>query len=177
MEVLSIGTTYGTALFEAACDRDKTELINKELLALEDIFNSEPQFFELLCSPGLGAESKKDLITKVFKGRMSQELINFLYVLIDKRRVGQCYVIAKAYRKLYNEKLGVSKGTIYSAVSLTKDRLGKLEKETGRLLRKNVELENLVDSQLIGGIRIFIEGKLIDASIRTRLDNMKEQMI
>ena len=177
MEALSIGTTYGTALFEAACDRDQTKLINEELLALEEIFNNEPQFFALLCSPSLGAGNKKDMLTKIFKGKLSQEMMNFLYVLIDKRRVSQCHVIAKAYRKLYDEKLGVSKGTIYSAVRLEKDRLDKFEKETGRLLQKNVKLENRVDAQLIGGVRILIEGKLIDASIRTRLDNLKEQMI
>jgi ATP synthase F1 delta subunit len=177
MEALSIGTTYGTALFEAACDRDKTELINEELLALEGVFDSEPQFYALLCSPGLGAGSKKAMITEIFKGKLSEELVNFLYVLIDKRRVGQCHVIAKAYRKLHNEKLGVSKGTIYSAVPLEGDRLERMEKETGRLLRKNVKLENRVDGKLIGGVRIYIEGKLIDASIRTRLDSMKEQMI
>ena len=177
MEALSIGRTYGTALFEAALDRDKTDLINGELSALEDVFETEPQFYALLCSPGISVGSKKDIISKVFKGKLSEELMNFLYILTDKRRIGQFRTIAKVYRKLIDEKLGVSKGTIYSATPLSSDRLDRFEKETGRLLRKRIKLENHIDSQLIGGVRIYIEGKLIDASVRKRLDSIREQII
>ncbi|MDR0569708.1 MAG: ATP synthase F1 subunit delta [Clostridiales Family XIII bacterium] len=176
MEALTIGTTYAAALYEAARDRDKIDLIAEELSGLLKVFDDEPQFLLLLCSPSVGAVAKKSLAAQVFKGKISDELLNFLFVLVDKRRIGQFRVIAKAYQKLLDERTGLSKGLAYSAVPLPAGKLARLEEETGKLLRKNVKLESLVDDQLIGGVKILIDGKLIDASVRKRLEDLREQL-
>ncbi|GHU50636.1 ATP synthase subunit delta [Clostridia bacterium] len=176
MEALMIGTTYGMALYEAARDRDKIDLVAEELLELSKIFVGEPQFFAFMCSPSIGAANKKETVRRVFEGKLSGELLNFLFILVDKRRIGQFAIIAKAYQKLLDEQLGLSKGLAYSAVPLAADKLKRLEEETGKLLKKNVKLDNLVDDQLIGGVKILIEGKMIDASIRRRLDDMRDQL-
>jgi F0F1-type ATP synthase delta subunit len=61
-------------------------------------------------------------------------------------------------------------------VPLTAAQVAKFEEETGKLLSKNVELVNETDHALIGGVSIFIDGKHIDASIRRRLDDLREQI-
>jgi ATP synthase F1 delta subunit len=99
-----------------------------------------------------------------------------MFILTDKRRIGAFHGIVKAYHALVNAELGVSVGTVYSAVPLSDDRRARLEEETGRLLNRSVRLENLTDEGVIGGVKIFIEGKLIDASVRKRLDTLKEQL-
>jgi ATP synthase F1 delta subunit len=176
MEALTIATTYGGALFEAARDLDKIDAIDEELAALDRIFREEPDFFNLVCSPGIDAVGKRASLTAVLQDRVTKELLNFLFILIDKRRMGGFHAIVKAYRACVNENLGVSIGTVYSAVPLSGDKHKRLEEETGKLLQKNVRLDNLVDADIVGGVKIFIEGKLIDASVRKRLDTLKEQL-
>jgi ATP synthase F1 delta subunit len=177
MEALTIAATYGSALFEVARDSDRIDAIGEELTALDGIFESEPEFFNLLCSPGIDAVGKKASLKTVLEGRVSKELLNFMFILTDKRRIGGFHAIVKAYHTLVNANLGISIGSIYSAVPLSDDRRKRLEEETGKLLKRNVRLDNLIDAELIGGVKIYIEGKLIDASVRKRLDTLKEQVM
>jgi ATP synthase F1 delta subunit len=177
MEALTVATAYGTALFEAARDRAKMEIVAEELEALDRIFREEPLFFELVCSPSIDASGKKASLDRVLRGKVSEELMNFLFILIDKRRIGQFRRIVRAYRKQMDDSMNVSAGMIYSVEPLSEDRLKQFETETGKLLRKSVKLENLLDPALVGGVRIFIEGKLIDASIRKQLDELKERLM
>ncbi|MDR1246751.1 MAG: ATP synthase F1 subunit delta, partial [Clostridiales Family XIII bacterium] len=166
MEALTVATTYGAALFEVARDLDKIDSIGEEITALGGIFKDEPEFFNLLCNPGIDAVGKKETLKTVLDGRVSKELLNFMFILTDKRRIGGFHTIVKAYHTLVNANLGISIGSIYSAVPLSDDRRKSLEEETGKLLKRNVRLDNLIDADLIGGVKIYIEGKLIDASIR-----------
>jgi ATP synthase F1 delta subunit len=176
MDALTIAATYGTAMFEVARDLDKIEAVSEDLAALDRIFQDEPDFFRLVCNPGVDAAGKKNALKAVLEGHVEEELLSFLFILIDKRRIGGFHAIVKAYRAQVNAKLGVSIGTAYSALPLSEDRLKRLEEETSKLFKKNVRLDNLIDDDIIGGVRIFVEGKLIDASIRKRLDSLKEQL-
>jgi ATP synthase F1 delta subunit len=177
MEALTVATTYGSALFEAARDSVGIDAMSGELEALDGIFKAEPEFFALLCNPGIDAVAKKDILRTVLADRVSKELLNFMFILTDKRRIGRFLGIVGAYRNMVNANLGISAGSVYSAVPLSEDRLKRLEEETGKLLKRNVRLTGTIDKDVIGGVRIFIDGKLIDASVRKRLDTLKEQVM
>lgn len=177
MESLSVEITYGKALFEASEDLKVTEKVLKDIEELVAVLKENPQFFEMLRSPAIDKADKKESFEKVFSGKLDETLMNFVYVLIDKTRIGQFFGIAKAFDKCVNEEKGIKTGTVYSAVEISDAKLKKLEKETGKLLRKNVELKNEIDESLIGGVKIYIDGKLIDASYRRRLDDLKDQLI
>jgi ATP synthase F1 delta subunit len=176
MDALTVAATYGSAMFEVARDLNEIESVGEALTALDQIFQDEPDFFHLLCNPGIDAPGKKNALKAVLEGRVDKELLNFLFILIDKRRIGGFRAIVKAYRAQVNANLGISIGTAYSALPLPEDRLRRLEEETGKLLQKKVRLDNLIDGDIIGGVRIFVEGKLIDASVRKRLDTLREQL-
>lgn len=177
MADVTVDMTYGKALFSAAEDLGKTDLILEEALALNDIFIQEKEFFEFLCTPVVSASEKKQVIRNVLEGRVSPEIINLLFILVDKGRGRHYPKIVKQYRRLINEARGFSIGTIFSVQPLSKEQLLSFEEQTGKLLQKKVKLENLTDSTLIGGVRIFIEGKVIDATIKRRLSNLKESII
>lgn len=177
MDSVSVDITYGKALYDAAEDLNKTDSLSGDLNELIEIIKENPAFSDLLKSPAISNDEKKDIVDKVFKGKTDETLLNFIYVLIDKRRIGQLFGIARAFEKCVDEKNGVTAGTIYSAVEIPIEKLNKFEKETGALLKKNVELKNEIDPSLIGGVKIYVDGKLIDASIRRRLDDLKEHLL
>ena len=176
MAELTVDFTYGQALFEAAQEGNKTELIAEEGKAMVEIFHNEKTFLEFVATPVYAAHEKKEAVGKVFEGKVSPELINLLYVLIDKGRAKHFERIIKRYLELLDESHGFSRGTIYSVAPLTDAQLASFEEQTGKLLKKQVKLENLLDASMLGGVKVFIEGKMIDASIQSRLAGLTESL-
>lgn len=177
MEALAVNYTYGEALFGAADDLGKIDVFTKGLDEISEIFRQNKDFYQLLKSPIMPVYEQKEMLDKVFKGKLDPELLNFLKVLSDKMRMASYEGIVHEYKKLVDKKDGFAKGVVYSAVAIPEDKLESLEKETGKLLHKTIKLENEIDEDLIGGVKIYISGKLIDASIRRSLDDLKERII
>ncbi|QIB70595.1 ATP synthase F1 subunit delta [Aminipila butyrica] len=177
MAELTVGMTYGNALFQAARDVDKKGLILEEATQLLDLLDREPDLSAFINTPVVSVVEKKDVLKSILEGHISEELLNFLYIMIDKGRARHFARAIKVYEELLNKEEGVSYGKIFSVESLSADRLEKFEAETGKLLQQTVKLENEIDTKLIGGIKILIDGKVIDASIRKRLDDLNNTII
>ena len=173
MAELGVDLTYGSALFQAAKEVNKISLISEEAEAVLDILEKEPDLLAFLNTPAIPAYEKKDVVSKIFEGRITSELLNLLYILIDKGRTRHLVKIFNAYKDLVNKKEGFSYGTILSVKPLGEERLRRFEEETGKLLKLNVKLENSLAPDLVGGVKIFVDGKVIDASIKGRLQDLK----
>jgi len=177
LESLSVNAAYGEALYEAARDIGKIDVFREELRELNDLFSGSSEFFELLRTPTIAGAKRKDAAEAVLSGHIEERLLNFLLILIDKRRIGQFAGISRVFDRLIDERDGITSGRIVSAVPLTEAQLGKFETETGALFRKKIKLAAETDASLLGGVRIYIDGKLIDASIRTRLDDLRASLV
>ena len=176
MAELAVDLTYGTALIEAARETDQEERILEEGMQIADILKAEPDFRKFISYPGISAEEKKDVIRSIFEGKISTELLHFLYVLVDKRRTGRFESIMKVYKKLLEEEEGVLYGTVLSVVGLDDMQLSEIENETSRLLQRKVCLSNEMDPGLLAGFKIFIDGRIIDASYRKKLEELSMSM-
>ncbi len=177
MAELTVEITYGKALYEAARDTNKVEQILEEITQIQGLLESEAGFREFLNTPVLAGAKKKKVVGEVFKDVVSPEVLNFLYILIDKRRTRNFGKIVYQYQNIINENNGISAGTITSVEPLTGEQLKAFEEKTGKLLRKNVSLENNVDASILGGVKIFIEGKIIDASVKKRLQDLEGSLL
>lgn len=177
MENLTVDDVYGAALYEAASDLGKTGEFIDAVKVIGTVFREQPDFFRLLRTPSIAPRERKEIAAKVFDGRVPHELLNLIYVLVDKRRLGSFAGIARAFEKQADAREGVSRGRIESATELSEEQLARFEEQTGRLLRRNVKLEPGVEPRLIGGVRIYVDGKFIDASVRGKLDELKEKIV
>lgn len=173
---LIIAMTYGKALFDAARELDKIDEIKEEIDQIDHILKHEKEFVELLCTPAIPAVKKKSMIRDVFAGRVCGEVLSFLYILIDKGRMYHYHRIVKEYLRLMDEYRGEAYGKIYSAVPLSSEQIERFEGEAGRLLREKVKLRNKVDQSLLGGVKLMVDGKVIDASLRARLDDLRHKL-
>lgn len=176
MAELTVDMTYGTALFEAASEQGKTEQIREEAGQIIEIFEHEPELRAFVNYPTISADEKKKVLQDIFEGQICSELLNFLYVLIDKRRIGQFERIIRVYRDLADHEEGVAYGMVYSAVPLDKGRLAEIEEQTSKLMQQKVRLTNETDPGLLAGFKVLVEGKVIDASYRKRFDEMASQL-
>ena len=169
MAELPVDMIYGSALYQAAVDLNKEEALLEEAEGLVAVFRDHPELAGLLRNPTVSALEKKQLIRDVFEGRISLEMLTFLSVLGDKRRGRHFERSVRVYKQLMDKAQGISYGKIQSVRPLSGERIREFEEQAGNLLKTRVALENEVDASLLGGVKIFVNGKVFDASVRTRL--------
>jgi ATP synthase F1 delta subunit len=176
MAELVVDLTYGNALFQAAKEVGKVKPILEDAYGVLGVLEREPDLLAFLNTPAIAAKEKKEVVARIFDGRISDELLNLLRVLIDKGRTRHYSKIVDTFKRLIDKEEGFSYGKILSVGPLSEERLSRFEEETGKLLKMNVKLENSTASDLIGGVMVYIDGKIIDASIKGRLKDLKGSM-
>lgn len=177
MAELTIEMTYGSALYQAARELNKEKQLLDEAQELIGLLKETPDLQAFLDNPTISPKNKKTVIQEIFQGRICDELLNLLYILLDKRRTRNLTSIIKTYKKLMDKEHGVSVGKIFSVQPLSDTRLKEFEEETSKLLKCRVSLVNEMDQSLIGGVKIFVEGKVLDASLKTRLQDLGNSII
>lgn len=169
-----VAKRYAEALFEVALELNKLDDIKEELSGVSDILNSDEKLKTIFEHPKLSKDEKKDIINSIFKDRVSQEVLNFLYITVDKRREKYISKISKEYLRLYNSEKGILEGTVTTAIPLTEEQVIKLQNELKDKFNKNVVLENKIDTSILGGVLLRIEDKVIDSSIKGQLEEIKK---
>lgn len=177
MAGLTVEITYGNAIYLAAKEEGMLDSLREELKEIQKLFKDNPELMELLCNPSVITVKKKKIVEKVFKGNVLDLNYNFINVLIDKRRLGDFKGIVKEFNKLVAEKEGVASGIIYSMMPIGQKRIELFEKEVESLLNKKVNLKNELDETLLGGVSIKVEGKIIDASLKSRLKGLSKDLL
>lgn len=165
-----VGKRYALALFEAGIDTNKISIFDQELDYLKSIFTSEPKLLQILHHPKISKKEKHSLIDELFKDKISTEMVNFLYVLIDKRREGHILEIIDSYKELHNEHENIVRVVAVTAVPMEEEAKSKLMTILMNKLDKKIELTNNVDTTIIGGVLLKVENKLVDGTVKAQLD-------
>lgn len=170
---------YAVALFNAAesAGRGITEQIQKDLSLISDLWHKNAELRAFLEAPQISGEEKDKLFQTTFKGRISELLLQFLLFLLSKGRLENILGINTQYDDLLKEKEGLIEAQVITALPLD-EKLSlslkeKMEKKTG----KKVSLIFKLDPQIIGGIRVIVGNQIIDKSIRTELDRLREDLL
>ncbi len=177
MAELTVDVVYGASLFDVSVEIGRTKEIAEDFNVVIKSLEQNPMFLEFLSTPTIPKDEKKEVVKNCFGGKISDELLNFIYVLIDKKRCRNIKKIASYFNKLIDRSQNVSNGTIFSVEKLSAEEISSIEVEAGTLLGKHVNLKNEIDKTIIGGFKILIEGKVIDASVKKRLMDLKDSLM
>lgn len=167
-----ISKRYALALFEAGLDLGKIDNFDKELDFVKAVFEGEKKLIQILGHPKINKNEKKGLIDELFKERLSLEMVNFLYILIDKRREIYILDIIDQYKLLFNEHENIVKVVAMTAIPMEEKSKAKLATVLGNKLGKNVELTNEVDKSILGGVLLKLENKIMDGTLRSQLESL-----
>ena len=166
-----VSKTYGDALFGLAVEENRVNEFSDEVAVVRQVLAENPEFEKILIHPEIPKEHKLDLVEKVFKGRVSDDLTGFLRIVVTKGRYKDlpaifAYFTAKV--KEYN-KTGVAK--VISAVPLNgEQKKKKIEQKLLDTTRyETMEIEYKVDEGAIGGLVIRIGDRIVDSTIRSKL--------
>lgn len=167
-----VSSRYALALFEAGLELGKIDEFNKELDFLKAVFEKEVKLLQILNHPRISKDEKKQLIDKIFKEKLSQEMINFLYILVDKRREGFILDIVEEYKERFNEHENILNVVAITAIPMGKQSKDKLQVVLSNKLNKKIQLSNKVDKTIIGGVLLKVESKIIDGTVKGQLESI-----
>lgn len=171
-----IANRYAEALFQLSEDDNITKEIYNELHNVVEIVKGNKDLDNVLKSPLVAKSEKVKLIEALFNNKINNNLKNFLKILVEKGRISSLKSIELTFKQLLNEKNNVIEGTVISAIPLTNEKIKELEKTLSKKYNKNVTLENEVDESILGGVLVRLGNTQIDGSVKTRLNNIKDQL-
>ena len=174
----SLATGYAQALFEVASERGGADDIEKDLEGIKELLESNKEFRDILYHPSITKTDKKDIINKTIGHQCSSKWVrNLLYILVDKRRERILNYLPDVFKGVAGRIRGVVSVKVQTAFPLTETRLDKLKRNIEKLTMKKVELEAEVNKEIIGGMIIRIENKIIDGSVINHLKNLKRNLL
>ncbi|MBF8983764.1 F0F1 ATP synthase subunit delta [Lutibacter sp. B2] len=171
-----VAKTYAGALYEVGIECGLMEQYAQELSFVRKTFEEYPQLLELCKTPQINKNEKKEIIEKIFKESIHVEVLNFIKILLDKKRMDDFESIQKSYQQLVNDYNNIVEGVAITAIKLKENELKKIEKKLSDLAGKNVKLINEIDPSIIGGVRVRIGEKVLDSTIQSRLNKLREEL-
>ena len=171
-----IANRYAEALFQLSEEENISKEIYSELHDVVQLVKENKDLDNVFKSPLVAKNEKIDLIEALFNEKINNNLKNFLKILVEKGRMSSLQAIELTFKELLNEKHNILEGTVISAVSLTTEKVKELEETLSKKYNKNITLENKVDKSILGGVLVRLGNIQIDGSVKTRLDNIKDQL-
>lgn len=172
-----ISKTYGEALFQLAIEENTLETVAEEVQVVLEVFEENKELMKLLNHPKISKEEKVSVIENSLKGNLSDTVVGFLIIIVDKGRYNDItdifqYFIAKV--KEY-KKIGIA--FVTSAIELTEEQKKNVEEKLLQTTKYvKFEMHYNIDSALIGGMVIRIGDRVIDSSIRAKISNMAKEL-
>lgn len=149
----------------------------QQLRAVDDLFSGAPQLQRALISPALPKPRKLDIVRRLASELgVHRKIQNFLLVLVLHRRIKELSAIRRSFEEQIDERLGWLPAVITSARELTPRQREQIERALGTTLGKFIRAHYEVDPALIGGVRARVASKEYDATIRGRLESMRQRL-
>jgi len=176
MANLVLPSKYAEALFELAKEAGNLAQAKDELIAVKKVLDGNERLKDIIFHPGINKDEKKQVISRIFGAQLSKIIMDFLKLLIDKKRERLISQICDIFLDKVDEEQGIKKITIETAYPLDsteKDRLvGRLE----HAMKAKLVVDTRVNEGLLGGIIIKERMRLIDASVVQFLNSLKTKL-
>jgi F-type H+-transporting ATPase subunit delta len=165
-----IGEPYAQALMSLAQQQNLTNQFGDIFRSLSSLLSESREFKDFVLNPVVKGEDKKAVLKQVMGNDANPYLINFMMLLVDKRRIVFLEPIIEHYLNLLRKLNKTVLAEVISATELNEEQRNNLIEKVKAISDANdVELKTIVDSDLIGGVIIKIGSKVIDASLRGQL--------
>ncbi|MBB4081638.1 F0F1 ATP synthase subunit delta [Brevundimonas lenta] len=169
-----VGERYAQALFDLADETGALEAVRADLKSLRAAWNESADLRRLATSPVIaGDDQRKGLVAIADKAKFNGVTKNFLGLLAQNGRSRDLPAVIAGFDALYAKKTGVVAAEVTSAQELTAAQLKTILSALRTSLGKDPELTTRVDPAILGGLKVKVGSKLFDASLKTKLDQMK----
>ncbi len=173
----TVAKRYATALYEVASKQNLLDTVEDELRVVKEVFQNNPGLIKTLKSPKLTPQKKRDLVTSAFAGA-SQYVQNTLLILVERHREDIIPQVADDFIALANDAKGIADAKVYSIQPLTDAQKEALSLAFApKVGKKALRIENITDSNLLGGVKLRVGNRIFDGSLRGKLDRLERKLL
>jgi len=172
----SLARRYAQALFLSSQEKNLLDEVEAELKMVVESIETSEELSRIINRDTIAPERKKDLLVKLFEGKISQQTMNFLKLVLDKRREKYLQEMLVEYIALADTARKMLEAEVKSAVELSQQQQDHIRKGLSAFTGKDVRLKIEVDPSLLGGIQVKIGDKVYDGSARQQLQSLRERL-
>lgn len=170
--------TYGEALFQTAMEKNQLDAFMEEVKLIQTVLEQNPEWDRLMKHPKISKQEKVEVMKGAFSGRISREMTGFLELILTKERYDHLRDIFRYFTLKVKEEKKIGTAYVTTPMELSEIRKSDIQ---DRLLKTTpyltMEMHYQVDPSLIGGMVIRIKDRVVDSSIRTKLAEMKRELL
>lgn len=171
-----VARRYADAIFTLAKEQRQIDLYQQQLKLVLDSLEAVPEFKSYFYNFLVPTKEKKDILKKIFNDDLAPSLISFLYLIVDKKREADFANIVAEYNLLADESHNIKSAEVYTAKELAVKDLKSLEVRLSRATGKKIHLNAHVEPELLGGVKIRVEDRIIDATVKKKLELLGAEM-
>ena len=169
--------TYGDAYLSLAEEKEILTLSKKKSSSVRWVFSESGELNQMLSHPKIEKKKKMRILETAFKGRISEDMMGFLLVIVKKDRYRDIMSVLDYIIGRMKKKEGIGSLWVASAFELSegqkKDIVDRMKELTDY---REFEVDYEIDEQLIGGLVLRLDDRVIDSSIRTKLQTMGKSL-
>lgn len=172
----SVARRYAEAFFSIARETNKIDEYQVELEKIVKGIDEIESLKAYLAHFLIPAKEKKDMATQIFANQVSPLTLNFLLMVIDKRREVYLGLICKEYEEMADESRNIKKAELITAQAVTDADVKTLAEKLSAATGKTIQLNTSIDPSLLGGVKIRMGDKIIDGTVAKRLQMLKNDL-
>ena len=172
-----VSKRYARALFELAREENLLQQVEKDLSELDQYLKASDEFENLLASPVVHANKKREVFDDLFGKQFHPKTMDFIRLLLEKNREYLLPEIIEYFHQLLDEKNGIIRGQLLTAYPFSEAQLELLNKHLNQITTKKVILTQDVDKELLGGFIVQMDDTVIDSSLKNQLLKLRENLL
>ena len=173
-----ISKTYADALFDLAIEQNKADDWQAEIEAIQGIIADNPQFNEIMLHPRITKEEKLGLVEEAFEGKVDPQITGLIRIVLEKDRYAQLDEIFDEFISLVKERNHVGIAWVTTAKALSESqKKAVMDKLLDTTDYTTMEMHYDVDEGVIAGMIIRIGDRVVDSTVRTKLEGLTRQLM
>mgnify|MGYP000870719811 CR=1 FL=1 len=169
-----LSSRYARSLFDLAKEMNLLEKVNNDMSFVKKVCNENAILNAIMKNPNINIGSKKGIIKDIFESKIEKISLDFIILLVQKRRVVFLKEIAQEFQVIYNDYKGIKVATLIVANPTTNEIKNKIIAIFEKELNCKIELIEKIDNSIIGGFKIIVDNKVYDASVLNQLSILKK---
>lgn len=169
--VSAIAKTYANSLIES--DTNYNDILS-DLNTVLDIIKNSKDFVQVMQNPAISTDTKYEIIDEIFKQELSEKVLNFIKILVEKNRFNEFEQIVQAYSNKLDTINNLKRIEVISAVELSEEQKQRVIEKLQQKLQKNIFVNWTQNKNIIGGLVLKIDDDVIDSSLKNKLEKLSK---
>ena len=168
---------YALAIYEVAEKKGKVDEYLRDLREICDLIDNNQDFHEVIKHPQINTTKKKKLFIDIFKDKIDEDLLSFMIILIEKKRILHIREKLNQMENIDLERKNTIRGVVKTAIPLLSEELEQLKVIFEKKYDKTILFDTKLDKSILGGVYVKVGNDVIDGTVKSKIEEMKDLML